>query len=38
MRKYLIAFLLALTVAGGVVAYTSTEKPAQQVACEGNNC
>ena len=39
MKKYLVLALLALAVAGGAVAYTSTEKPAQQVAgCDNNNC
>ena len=39
MKKYLAFALLALTVAGGVVAFSSTEKPAQQVAdCGNNNC
>ena len=38
MRKYFIAALVALAVAGGVVVYSSADKPAQQVACEGTNC
>jgi hypothetical protein len=36
MRKYLIAALLALTVAGGVVAFGSIEKPTPAHAdCQG---
>ena len=39
MRKLVVLTLLALAVAGGVVAYTSTEKPAVQVAgCENSGC
>jgi hypothetical protein len=39
MRKYLIAALLALTVAGGLVAYnTSSQQPAELHACSGNDC
>jgi hypothetical protein len=37
MRKFL-AILLALAITGGVVAFTSIEKPAVQVACDGNGC
>ena len=39
MRKLLALALVALAVAGGVIAYTSTEKPAQRVAdCGGQSC
>ena len=37
MKKYLLLALIALSVASGVVAYTSTEKPAERVADCGNN-
>ena len=39
MRKYLILALLALTVAGGVVAFGAIEKPVPAHAdCSGTNC
>jgi hypothetical protein len=39
MKKYLVAALIALAVAGGVVAYTSSQQPAELHACGGdNNC
>jgi hypothetical protein len=39
MRKYLIAALIALTVAGGVVAFAAIEKPVPAHAdCTSQNC
>ena len=39
MRKYLIAALLALTVAGGLVAFGAVTKPVPAHAeCGGPNC
>ena len=39
MKKYLIAALLALTVAGGVIAFGAIEKPAPAHAeCSGVSC
>ena len=38
MKKYLAFALLALTVAGGVVAFTAIEKPVPAHACEGGTC
>jgi hypothetical protein len=39
MKKYLIAALLALTVAGGLVAFGAIEKPVPAHAdCSGGQC
>ena len=39
MRKYLVLALLALAVAGGVVAFGAIEKPVPAHAdCSGTNC
>ena len=38
MKRYIVLALVALAVAGGVVAYTSTDKPAQQHACSTSDC
>ena len=37
MKKYFIASLLALTVAGGIVAFAAIEKPVPAHA-DGGNC
>ncbi len=38
MRKILALALLALALAGGVVAYNSAQQKPGQVACDTGNC